>query len=300
MIYESPPLTKCLPRPIALSVSVSLGLSVSVSLGLSVSRSLGLSVSRPLPLSLSLSLFLSLCLSGSYIDIARGRYPYDGCHDKEGCYSPSATSLSASCSGCTGEYLAIKFVNNKRNMQLLLPLTITINEIAWGLPFLLLFGLAAGFYIGGGIAMGVRRAAPAYKGSGLASTLAVHLHYRHWVEVAALCADGALFASRKAGVGGLGGTGKRYTPVTAGAAPPPHRTAATEPSSRKSKSSRDGKREKGEKKQKSGKRDKDSSGEASPPVASAAAAPAPAPAPAGGGLPGTAAGGGGRWVHVPN
>lgn len=238
-----------------------------------------------------------------YESPALTKYPYDGCHDKEGCYSPSATSLSASCSGCTGKYIAIKFVNNKRNMQLLLPLTITINEIAWGVPFLLLFGLAAGFYIGGGIALGVRRYG-ASKGGGLGSTLSMHLHYRHWVEVVALCSDGVLFASRRSGVGGLGDSGKRgYTPVARSAVPPslqpvPAR-AATGPSHREKKSKRERKGEQQGKKQKSDKRDGGSSEAPSLVASPPAPTPAPAPAPAAG-LPGTAAGGGGRWVHVPN
>ncbi len=236
-----------------------------------------------------------------YESPALTKYPYDGCHDKEDCYSPSATSVIARCSGCTGEYIAIKFVNNKRNMQLLLPLTITINEIAWGLPFLLFFGLAAGFYIGGGIAMGMRRSSA--KGGGLATMLTMHMHYRYWIEVVALCSDGVLFASRRSGIGGLDGAGKRYTPVARSAVPPSHQPtpgrAATESSNREKKSSRERKGEKRGKKQKGDTRDRNISGEASPLVSAPVPTPAPAPAPVAG-LSGTAAGGGGRWVHVPN
>ena len=72
------------------------------------------------------------------------KYPYDGCHDKEKCYSPEV-DLSASCSSCTGTYLAFKFKNNQRN--LLLPLTVTINEFAWGVVFLLALGLAVTAYV---------------------------------------------------------------------------------------------------------------------------------------------------------
>lgn len=233
------------------------------------------------------------------------KYPYDGCHDKEKCYSPGATSLTASCSGgCTGEYLAIKFVNNKRNMQLLLPMTIFINEIAWGLPFLLLAGLFSAFYIGGGLAMGLRGGGGG--GAGAISILMVHPHYRKWMELAALCYDGVLFASRKAGVGGLGGAGSRYTPVP-GAATEPSRSSSKKRSSgggaqgspkkdkeKASKKSSGGKKEKKEKKDKA---DKEEQGGGGGGVAAPTPASAPNSAPA---LAGTASAGGGRWVHVPN
>ena len=167
---------------------------------------------------------------------------------------------------------------------ILLPLTVTINEFAWGVVFLLALGLAVTAYVVGGVVFGQRSGHP-QRG------LAAHPHYVWWQEGVALATDGAQFVSSRGA-----GAGRRRQGY--------ERVAAKQKEPRAEKKKGKGKKEKGSEKERSGKeRDgKAASGkrrgsdrrEADP-----APAPAPAPAAAPSAAAGTAAGDGGRWVHVP-
>ena len=64
------------------------------------------------------------------------RYSFDQCDkaDKKDCYSPPVpveADVSSSCAN--SRYIAIKFDNHERNVQLLLPITVRVNESSdWG------------------------------------------------------------------------------------------------------------------------------------------------------------------------
>ena len=62
-------------------------------------------------------------------DTKAKRHCYSTCDDKDqrDCYSP-AISVDAVCPECTGKYVSLRFANNAMNVQVLLPLTISINE----------------------------------------------------------------------------------------------------------------------------------------------------------------------------
>ena len=62
-------------------------------------------------------------------DKAEKRHCYTDCPEKDqkDCYAPSA-SVDAVCESCTGKYVSIRFFNNANNVQLLLPMSIEINQ----------------------------------------------------------------------------------------------------------------------------------------------------------------------------
>ena len=62
-------------------------------------------------------------------DKAEKRHCYTDCpqKDQKDCYAPSA-SVDAVCEHCTGRYVSIRFSNNANNVQLLLPMSIEINQ----------------------------------------------------------------------------------------------------------------------------------------------------------------------------
>ena len=182
-------------------------------------------------------------------------------------------------------------MNNKRNMQFLLPLTIYVNEIPWGWPFLVVFTLCTAGYVGGGAAVGFRRGqggVPAAKGVGV---LAVHPHFKLWGEVVALCVDGALFVSARAGSrhSGRGGIGGGYSSLRE-TAPAGAAVAGKVKAEKKEKRATSSERSSGKKEKKGRSKEREKDGkESSPPEV-----PAPEPE------PGTASAGGGRWVHIPS
>ena len=146
-------------------------------------------------------------------------------------------------------------------------------------------------YVGLGVAHGSRT-------GGKKPGLALHPHHDRWMELLALCADGAAFArggTRKprAGYAPVGGGSRRNSAAKAG-----------EDRQGRGDGDRSRKKEKKEKGDKKERRDKGTKGKrerrrgetegdavSAPPPPPAAPAPAPAA--------GTAAGDGGRWVHVP-
>ena len=52
-------------------------------------------------------------------------------HWKEEAYSP-AVAVSAECGQCVGQYLDFKWLNNGHNVQILLPITVSIDVVPWG------------------------------------------------------------------------------------------------------------------------------------------------------------------------
>eukprot|EP01045_Picozoa_sp_COSAG04_P033880 COSAG04_NODE_7189_length_1171_cov_2.134328_1_plen_244_part_10 len=54
-------------------------------------------------------------------------------HWKEEGYSP-AVAVSAECGQCVGQYLDFKWLNNGHNVQILLPITVSIDVVPWGAP----------------------------------------------------------------------------------------------------------------------------------------------------------------------
>ena len=169
--------------------------------------------------------------------------------------------------------------------------------LQWGTQFLLLLAVAGGAYLAGGVF------GPWSTGSrqGLAAKdmLRVHPHYLRWVEVGALVQDGVTYAkARRSGRpmpqrsraeqqeerGGRGDGGKRTDK---------RRKERREGGEKGERGASDGQ---GKRESRGSKKEKKAKGRepelAEPLVSAAPAAPAPAS--------GTAAGGGGRWVHVPN
>ena len=158
----------------------------------------------------------------------------------------------------------------------------------WGRTVLLLFALVSAVYVGGGTYLGVRSGRPRAAQSGVGgSPLGQHMHFELWVALYGLVCDGVAFARARHG----GGAGERL--LQEPREPQPDRTAKG-----KGKSKREGKR----KSKAAGASD---GHEPQPPRAASGGAPPPESAAegAGGGTAnaaGTAAGDGGRWVHVPN
>ena len=140
----------------------------------------------------------------------------------------------------------------------------------WGWAFLLAVFVGAGLYLGIGVAYGKRRRVAAL------GPLGAHPHAQLWLAVAGLAADGVAFAGR----GGRGrGAARGGTPGGPGAA-----------GGGKAK-----KRAKKERKADKAKRSGGPEGHGQPLLAEAAAPPEGGR----GAAAGTAAGDGGRWVHVP-
>ena len=135
-------------------------------------------------------------------------------------------------------------------------------------------------YLGGGIAYNSQ--------VGGKRGLAALPHRPFWLELRALCLDGWYFTQRKLGIGDR---------RVGGASAPLLRAGDGDGRSRDHQDGKEKKqsKEKKEKREKKDKKRKEKGGGKSPPAAPAPAAPAPAPA-----ASGTAAGDGGRWVHVPN
>ena len=148
-------------------------------------------------------------------------------------------------------------------------------------------------YVGLGVAHGSRT-------GGKKPGLALHPHHDRWMELLALCADGAAFAR-----GGARKPRAGYAPVGGGGGSRRNSAAkAGEDRQGRGDGDRSRKKEKKEKGDKKERRDKGTKGKrerrrgetegdavSAPPPPPAAPAPAPAA--------GTAAGDGGRWVHVP-
>ena len=153
-------------------------------------------------------------------------------------------------------------------------------------------------YVGLGVAHGSRA-------GGKKPGLALHPHHDRWMELLALCADGAAFAR-----GGARKPGAGYAPVgggsSSGVRSGRRNSAAKAGEDRQGRGDGDRsrkkeKKEKGDKKERrekggKGKRER-RRGEREGDAVSAPPPPPTAPAPAP--TAGTAAGDGGRWVHVP-
>lgn len=69
------------------------------------------------------------------------RHCYTTCdeEDQRDCYTPGI-SVDAVCTECTGKYVSFRFVNNDNNLQVLLPITININEETRLVSYLIDFG----------------------------------------------------------------------------------------------------------------------------------------------------------------
>ena len=146
---------------------------------------------------------------------------------------------------------------------------------------LLVVGVA---YLGGGIAFNSQ--------VGGKRGLAALPHRPFWLELRALCFDGWYFTQRKLGIGDRRVGGASAPLLRAGDGGGRSRDHQGGKGKQQSKE----RKEKTEKKdRKKDKKRKEKGGGKSPPAAPAPAAPAPAAA-----ASGTAAGDGGRWVHVPN
>ena len=166
----------------------------------------------------------------------------------------------------------------------------------WGSTLLVLLLLFGAGYVGGGVVLGMRTAGK--KG------LAAHPHYHRWIELHGLVIDGGSAVRRPASA--RSGTAKR------GSARDPergyHSTAETEPlrpahRDRKGGSAAcKGAKQKGGATSGAGKRDKEKQEHHGSGASGTAPrqTQTPAAAPSGGNSRGSAAGDGGRWVHVPN
>lgn len=67
-------------------------------------------------------------------DYEKGLHCYAKCEKKDSrdCFDPS-NSVDVPCKDCTGKYISIRFTNNKRNLQMVLPIDIEINHV-WAAP----------------------------------------------------------------------------------------------------------------------------------------------------------------------
>ena len=169
----------------------------------------------------------------------------------------------------------------------------------WGMGFLLLAAALGAAYVGGGIVLGSKQ------GLGGAGAKA-HPHYSRWVEVHGLVQDGVAFVrggerqrqqSHQRRGGAAPAASSSQAPLLASSDNTGRRRSDKSSSKSKKASSRSSSRGSSPKDGKGAKRAKAvTEGQALP---EAAAATTPAPAPSGAGSENqTAAGDGGRWVHV--
>jgi hypothetical protein len=110
--------------------------------------------------------------------------------DSGGWKEPAYTDpieVDAACDDCDGRYLAFVFHNNAHNVQLLLPITVTIDVVPWGFPFLAIFVVALIGYVAGGLVY-----ARQVQNSTTVGMMA-HPHARQWQEVLSLVVDGTSF-----------------------------------------------------------------------------------------------------------
>lgn len=164
----------------------------------------------------------------------------------------------------------------------------------WGSTLLVMLVLCGAAYVGGGVAFGTRTSGK--------QGLAAHPHYQKWIDLQGLVVDGGS-AVRSSG---SGAAARRRSGDKEGGGGGYHSTAETEPLQGKH---RDRRRSPSKEKHKTAtnggggnKRKKEKQPSSSVAIAQPAAPPAQATGggPAGGTALQSAAGDGGRWVHVPN
>ena len=110
--------------------------------------------------------------------------------DSGGWKEPAYTDpieVDAACDDCDGRYLAFVFHNNAHNVQLLLPITVTIDVVPWGFPFLAIFVVALIGYVAGGLVYARQVQNITTVG------MMAHPHARQWQEVLSLVVDGTSF-----------------------------------------------------------------------------------------------------------
>ena len=141
-----------------------------------------------------------------YTSPALNQVAGDACHFKKECYTKEI-EVAATCPACMGNYVSIKFANNQKNVQILLPIEISVDAspVGWELAAGLVAALL--LYVGGGLAFA------RVKGSNTAPGWRAHPHSRHWVELLALSRDGAFFSRRAIGMGGRSKGGIGRTPL---------------------------------------------------------------------------------------
>lgn len=150
---------------------------------------------------------------------------------------------------------------------------------SWGGSFLVALGLLSGGYVGGGVYSNRGTAGPR-------GALAGHPHYSRWLEVRALVGDGLSFSRavvQGAGTGGSPARQQRERLLEVG-----HKEGG-----RVSSPKEGGKKEKKKQKKWEGRETEGDAGVAFGDTEHAAVPEQPPAA-------GTAAGGGGRWVHLPS
>lgn len=163
-------------------------------------------------------------------------------------------------------------------MQLLPP------SSGWGSTLLLILLLLCGGYMGGGVVLGMRTSGK--KG------LAAHPHYHKWINLQGLVVDGLRSTSGRSS--GPANQRSVRDPEASGSY---HSTAETEPLQPRRHDRKKGSASK-EKRQKAAGGGKERQGQKGSGAAAAKSPPGPVPASARG--RGSAAGDGGRWVHVPS
>eukprot|EP01047_Picozoa_sp_COSAG01_P072263 COSAG01_NODE_11445_length_1931_cov_1.588428_2_plen_418_part_00 len=157
--------------------------------------------------------------------------------------------------------------------------------LRWGWQFLIVFALGGCAYIG----LGVARPCFRNKGLPLRQMLSVHPHYAHWREVAALCRDGLHYAQAR--VHGRQPVARRE--VTKASSP--QSASSSKASKRGSQSSDSGKGPKKKGKSQSKSKSKSKNAASAEEVRESLVGSGDRS-----GATGTAAGGGGRWVRVPD
>lgn len=156
-------------------------------------------------------------------------------------------------------------------------------ESRWGWVLACGIIVAGTIYAVGGVAYGERITGGGGSGT---SKLAAHPHYTRWIEIAGLCSDGVAFArggGRRPGYHAVPSIDGKHDSIA------PRQRSPRKAGQKKEKKTQ---KEKSEKTSKS----KFDVGETVP-TASSVRASSPAPATR---TPGTKAGDGGRWVHVPS
>jgi hypothetical protein len=176
---------------------------------------------------------------------------------------------------------------------------VVVTETNWGVTFLTFFFVAGAIYLGAGVYAGRKVG----RGGGGGGSLAAHIHYVRFMEIKGLCEDGVSFArgggKRRASAAGRGGRGRRSAEGAGETEALLDKRAAKASRKEEGKGAKKKTQEKKDRKEKAEKRGADGDGYGT--VAAAVPSPAPAqPAAPAAVAGGTAAGDGGRWVHVPN
>ena len=224
---------------------------------------------------------------GNYVDVMQTECEGKLKCDVSTCPCPKAANCAPSATGCAAKDPAKEY---RKGVTVLY----RCGPPSWGLEFIVLLFVGCGGYLALGVVYAQRvqgKTVGSAGGGGRFGALSVHPHAGRWAEVISLVVDGITLAK----------DGRRTVPLLRGGNAAAGRAAAGEKKEKNKKERKERGNEHSPRKEKKQKKEKQEKkvqqGALEEPLrASTAGEAAAAPAAT---SEGTAAGGGGRWVHVP-